>query len=73
MFSEIPFPKSNEPQPTPMVYLPEDATWEYKILACSLDDLPGEEAMNALGADGWELTSTLNTASQVYFYFKRLS
>jgi hypothetical protein len=72
MFSDIPFPGQDQPQPSPMVYVHEDAAWEYKILTCSLDALPGEESLNALGSDGWELTGTLPAGSQVHYYFKRL-
>jgi hypothetical protein len=56
-----------------MVYVTEDATWEYKILTCGFEFLPGEEKLNALGAEGWELTGILTTQSQAIYYFKRLS
>jgi hypothetical protein len=71
-----PFPaQPEEPrvQP-PIVYVSEDAVWEYKYIVRSLasDEMPGEEEMNVFGADGWELAGTLTDASSAHFYFKRL-
>jgi hypothetical protein len=57
-----------------MVYVHEDVRWEYKRLIRDLahEDLPTEQEMNTLGADGWELAGVLSQPDKVFFYFKRL-
>ena len=72
LHSNVPLPPSEDPFPTPLVYITENPAWEYKILARSLDDLPEQDELNRLGKDGWELSGTVSTPSQVIFYFKRL-
>ncbi|HJU75636.1 MAG TPA: DUF4177 domain-containing protein [Gemmatimonadaceae bacterium] len=54
-----------------MVYVPP--TWEYKHLTRPLgaSALPEEAELNALGAEGWELTAVINEPAQVHLYFKR--
>jgi hypothetical protein len=32
----------------------------------------GEEELNALGKEGWELAAVLTHHSEVHFYFKRM-
>jgi len=70
--SDLPIPPGSEPFSITLVYATENPTWEYKVLARSLDDLPGADELNALGRDGWELAGTVSAAEQVYYYFKRL-
>jgi hypothetical protein len=67
-------PKPEEPVHSPMIYVKEDPSWEYKQLVRDLasDKAPTEEELNALGRAGWELVSTVSHATQVYFYFKRV-
>ena len=72
LHSNVPLPPSEEPFPTPLVYVTENPTWEYKVLARELDDLPEQDELNRLGKDGWELSGTVATPSGVIFYFKRL-
>jgi hypothetical protein len=57
----------------PMLYVYEDTVWEYKLLVRTRgqDELPSEEEMNALGAQGWELAGIANQQKLVHFYFKR--
>ena len=57
----------------PMLYVYEDTAWEYKLLVRRLDqeELPSEEEMNTLGAQGWELAGIANQQKVVHFYFKR--
>ncbi len=58
----------------PLIYVKEKAKWEYKQLVRNLskEQAPTAVELNTLGADGWELTSTITNAPFVYFYFKRL-
>lgn len=55
----------------PMVYVAP--VWEYKLLKRELgaESPIDEQELNALGAEGWELTATVPTATVVHFYFKR--
>jgi hypothetical protein len=47
--------------------------WEYKHVRRDIGaEAPLSEAeLNALGAEGWELTAVIPTPSVVHFYFKR--
>ena len=58
---------------TPLVYVRESATWQYKRLLCDEEALPGEEQLNRLGAEGWELVTTCRQGGHIIFYFKRPS
>lgn len=73
LLSDNPFLNPDEPLPSPLVYVSEDTKWEYKIIACGETELPTEADLNALGADGWELTGTVTAGNQIIFYFKRLA
>ncbi|MFQ6113025.1 MAG: hypothetical protein ACE5NG_02925 [bacterium] len=57
----------------PMVYVEERLVWEYKQIVRNLakEKALTEEELNALGADGWELTGVFSDSPFVYFYFKR--
>lgn len=57
----------------PMVYVHENPPWEYKVLNRPTNELPDSIELNAIGADGWELTAVITAAEQVVYYFKRLS
>jgi hypothetical protein len=71
----FPFPPADPgpraPLQPPMVYVAP--VWEYKHLRRELGaDAPlGEDELNALGAQGWELTAVIPTPSAVDIYFKR--
>lgn len=62
------------PVQPPIVYVSDNSGWEYKQLVRNLakEDAPSENELNALGADGWELTGIFTDSPFVYFYFKRL-
>ena len=64
--------EDDQSYPTPLVYVTENPTWEYKVMDRALDDLPDSDELNGLGRDGWELATTISTSDQVIFYFKRL-
>jgi hypothetical protein len=70
-------PPEPAPEPTPLrstlVYVKEPpATWEYKVVVVTgQSELPGEAALNALGAEGWELAGTLVRDATAHFYFRR--
>ena len=67
-----PEPAPRTPPPTPVVYVP--TTWEYRHLERPLGAQPpiGEEELNTLGAEGWELASTIQVAEVAHLYFKRM-
>ena len=73
---EVPEPLRQAPSPfrlePPMVFVPPK--WEYKnIVRATTAEAPiGEEELNALGAEGWELTALFAGPGSVQFYFKRL-
>jgi len=58
----------------PMVYVYEDIRWDYKRLDRDLaqENPFTEEDLNALGAEGWELTGVVSQSNKAYFYLKRL-
>lgn len=57
----------------PLVHV--ESRWEYKIVVRdrSRDGGIGEEELNQLGSDGWELVGILSDDSMVSYYFKRSS
>jgi hypothetical protein len=67
-------PQSVEQPPTPMVYLDENPSWEYKLFIrdLELDNAPAEDEINPLGAQGWEMVGILVHANMLYCYFKRM-
>jgi hypothetical protein len=67
-------PEEPGPAAVPMVYVREDAVWEYQQLTFRPPEqrLPDEETLNALGAEGWELAAVVTVAAEVFFYLKRL-
>lgn len=58
----------------PIVYVKEKTVWQYKVITRRLgkETDVGEEELNALGRDGWELAGVFADNSTVRFYFKRL-
>ncbi len=72
-----PQPPDEPPQdaPTPSLYVTETAAWEYKVLARDLEaeGLADEEALNHLGAEGWELAALVTHRSTATYIFKRLA
>ena len=71
-----PFPdqQPEEKPSTPIVYLNENPAWEYKLFIrdLELDNAPGEEEINPLGAEGWELVGIFVHANMLYCYLKRM-
>ena len=73
---EIPEPLRQAPAPfrvaPPMVFVPP--RWEYKhLVRKATDEAPiGEDELNALGGEGWELAALYTGSGSVHFYFKRL-
>ncbi len=59
--------------PLPMVPMKDEPVWEYRQLVRNLarESAPSESELNALGAEGWELSGILSDSPFVYFYFKR--
>jgi hypothetical protein len=59
---------------TPIVYVKEKTIWQYKRVTRNLskEEAPGEEELNKLGKEGWELAAILTDSPIIYFYFKRL-
>ena len=57
----------------PMVYIRKGLTWEYKRITRDLDkeQILDEEELNALGAEGWELVTSVTVGSITNFYFRR--
>lgn len=66
-------PKQSEPIRPPMVYVKESLKWEYKQVVRNLEkeNPPDEAELNALGAEGWELSGIAQQPPFAYFYFKR--
>jgi hypothetical protein len=56
-----------------MMYVQEKLTWEYRRIDRPLEpeQLLNEQELNALGAEGWELITSVSTASGVSFYLRR--
>ncbi len=55
----------------PMVYV--EPAFEYRHLARRIgaDQMPGDDELDSLGADGWELVGVINDGRSAHFYFKR--
>ncbi|MQA92411.1 MAG: hypothetical protein GEU90_19660 [Gemmatimonas sp.] len=74
-------PQPNPPQPSPHVPLPipmvrvrDELRWEYRRILRNLrtGDPPDAAELDALGADGWELTGLFADSPFLYLYFKRV-
>lgn len=52
----------------PLVYV--QPVWEYKHVVAQM--APDEVALNALGAEGWELVGVVPAPDAMHFYLKRL-
>ena len=67
-------PKQSQPVRTPTIYVKQSDKWEYKQIVRDLgkESPPSEEELNALGADGWEMSGVAQQPPLAYFYFKRL-
>lgn len=67
-------PKHPEQVRPPMIYVEKQTKWEYKQIIRDLEQehLPDEAELNALGAEGWELSGVAQQPPLAYFYFKRL-
>lgn len=75
MFHPFTPDEAQQGAPTPSVYVTEAAAWEYKVLAREPEQetLPDEEALNELGAEGWELAAVVQHEGRATFYLKRLA
>ena len=62
-----------QPIRPPMVYIEKKLKWEYKQIVRNLKkEKPLDETeLNALGAEGWEMSSTVQHPPSIYYYFKR--
>jgi len=67
-------PRQPEPVHPPMIYVKESLKWEYKQIARNLkkESPLSEEELNALGAEGWEMSGIAQQPPVAYYYFKRL-
>ena len=67
-------PKQSEPIRPPMVYIKESLKWEYKQIVRNLkkEGTLSDEELNAIGAEGWEMSGIAQQPPLTYFYFKRL-
>lgn len=72
----VPQRPDEQPQevPTPRVYVTEAVAWEYRQLSHDLEEegAPDEEALNRLGAEGWELAAVVTHGGRMNYIFKRL-
>jgi hypothetical protein len=71
---EIPFPPGHREAYSPRLeppLVPVDPRWEYRELVREAPGLLSEAELNALGAEGWELTGVAPAGPSVHFYFKR--
>ena len=72
-----PFPPEPEPRPAPfplpMVTVRDEPRWEYRRIVRNLrtEDPPTEKELDALGAEGWELTGLFSDSPFLYLYLKR--
>ena len=57
----------------PMVYVEKPLKWEYKQIARDLEsEKPlNESELNALGAEGWELSGIARHEAKTHYYLKR--
>ena len=62
-----------KPVRPPMVYVEKKLKWEYKQIVRNLkkEKTLDEAELNALGAEGWELSGIAQHSTNIYFYFKR--
>ena len=67
-------PKQPETNRPPMIYVKEPWKWEYKQIIRNLEkeNPPDEAELNALGAEGWEMSGVAQQPPLAYYYFKRL-
>ena len=68
-------PTQPNPAPmTPIVYVKDKTVWDYKMLTRNLskEEVPGEQELNRLGKEAWELAGVFTDSPFVHFYFKRL-
>ena len=66
-------PSAPYPLPIPTVSVRDDPRWEYRRILRNLrtEQAPSETELNALGADGWELSGLFSDSPYLYLYFKR--
>jgi hypothetical protein len=57
----------------PTVFVYERQGWEYRVVSRATDQAPlGQDELNALGKDGWELVGVVPMSDTVQFYLKRI-
>jgi hypothetical protein len=66
-------PSRPYPLPIPMVSVRDEPRWEYRRILRNLrtEEAPSESELNALGADGWELSGLFSDSPFLYVFFKR--
>jgi len=71
----IPLPGNEQPERIrpALVYVTEEARWEYKHMVINLAEqsVPSEDELNRLGAEGWELCGAFTHHEAAHLYFKR--
>jgi hypothetical protein len=71
---EIPFPPGHRERYAgrlELPFVPVEPRWEYRELVREAPDLVSEAELNALGAEGWELSGVAPAGRYVHFYLKR--
>ena len=65
-------PESGEAQ-TPMVYIHQDPTYEFKLVMRDLreEPAPGAETLNAFGEDGWIIAGMFTYEHKLHLYMQR--
>jgi len=80
-FPKHPLPHVPQPQgpqhpriQPPTVYVYEKQAWEYRVVTKNVADdaTVREDALNAVGSEGWELVGVVPLPSKVQFVFKRM-
>ena len=66
-------PQAPEPIRPPMIYVEKRLKWEYRQIVRNLkkEGPVSTEELNALGAEGWEMSGVAQQSPLTYFYFKR--
>ena len=72
----LPWPKEEPPAAVtmpPMMVVPESPVWEYWVIArdATTDGPLGEEELDELGEEHWELAAVLTHESIIMYYMKR--
>lgn len=66
-------PKPHETIRPPTIYIEKHLIWEYRQIVRNLkkEGPLSDKELNALGAEGWEMSGVAQQSPLTYFYFKR--